>query len=381
MAPLKLDDFAPKAREIIEGNVEKVLSSDEYRGEILKILATDGNVESLDSVPLIPVQDEHNNDLEHQTKLPSAVAGVEEQITTDLKVALEAEELTEGESNLLTIVEEDQIESGSNSFTEVTADVEGSTDDMSGKTSQIIVKTEDEAIQQALAAEANELEHLESILAQFQEAEVSAPALTKKFIDATKNSEQAGCVNVSVGENEGADHQLTKEALNQAEEITLSLDLVEQTKLPMQAVVGSAHQTAAVFRTDSITAEAGEEVMALGQSNLSWQEVVQTASQVKRLGESSQQIFKVVASINQIALQISLLAINAKMKAARVGEEGRDLAVVATQVGGLAAQLAAATQEIEQLVENCQRETSVVVRAMELGYNLCPAGITKHSST
>jgi methyl-accepting chemotaxis protein PixJ len=95
--------------------------------------------------------------------------------------------------------------------------------------------------------------------------------------------------------------------------------------------------------------------------------VANTAKKVKRLGESSQQISKVVSLINQIALQTNLLAINASIEAARAGEEGRGFAVVAEEVGELAAQSAAATKDIEQIVENIQLETSEVVQAMELG--------------
>ncbi|NEQ19907.1 MAG: chemotaxis protein, partial [Microcoleus sp. SIO2G3] len=51
----------------------------------------------------------------------------------------------------------------------------------------------------------------------------------------------------------------------------------------------------------------------------------------------------------------------------RAGEEGQGFAVVAEEVGELAARSAAATKEIEQIVENIQRETTEVVQAMELG--------------
>jgi methyl-accepting chemotaxis protein PixJ len=71
--------------------------------------------------------------------------------------------------------------------------------------------------------------------------------------------------------------------------------------------------------------------------------------------------------INQIALQTNLLAINASIEAARAGEEGQGFAVVAEEVGELAARSAAATKEIEKIVDNIQQETNSVVEAMELG--------------
>lgn len=385
MAVLKLDDFTPDAGET-KGDVEEALSSDEYRRQILSSFAANGNVESLDSPPRIPEQDDRNNDLEHQTrKLYEAALGVKEQITTDLKVALEvgqfraeqawkivlkavshtSEELVKSESNLRTFVKEgffsaivDQTNSGSDSLTEITADIEGVTDDMSRKTSQIIANTEDEAkqLQANLAAEENELEqHMESLLARSQaaEASVSSKESIESSIDAINNSEQAAFVNISVGENESADRQLTDEALNRVEEIIHTLDLVEQTTLSISVVADSTHQAAAVGRNTSTTLERDT--------------IAQTASKIKLLGESARRISKVVSLINQIALQTNLLAINARIEAAHVGQEGRGFAVVAEQVGKLAAQLTTATKEIEQLVENIQRETKNLTAELTQG--------------
>jgi methyl-accepting chemotaxis protein PixJ len=56
-----------------------------------------------------------------------------------------------------------------------------------------------------------------------------------------------------------------------------------------------------------------------------------------------------------------------RIEAARAGEEGQGFAVVAEEVGELAARSAAATREIEQIVDNIQKETAEVVEAMELG--------------
>ena len=176
-------------------------------------------------------------------------------------------------------------------------------------------------------------------------------------------------VGTSLGDNEGAVRQLAEEALNQAGEISRTLDSVEQMTISIQQVASSARQAAEVARNASTTAEMGGVAMdRTVQSILGLRETVaETAKKVKRLGESSQKISKIVSLINQIALQTNVLAINASIEAARAGEEGRGFAVVAEEVGQLAAQSSQATKEIEQVVENIQLETSEVVRAMELG--------------
>ncbi|NEP56510.1 MAG: GAF domain-containing protein [Symploca sp. SIO2G7] len=185
----------------------------------------------------------------------------------------------------------------------------------------------------------------------------------------TQVKDAATQVNTSLSLNEEAIQQLSFDALKQAEETTRTLDSVEQMTRSIQEVAENASLAAAVAHTASTTAETGGRAMERSVENiLSLRTTVaQTAKKVKRLGESSQQISKVVSLINQIALQTNLLAINAGIEAARAGEEGQGFAVVAEEVGELAARSAAATKEIEQIVENIQQETVEVVEAMELG--------------
>jgi twitching motility protein PilJ len=176
-------------------------------------------------------------------------------------------------------------------------------------------------------------------------------------------------VNTSLESDEQSVRNLAAEAVQQAEETTLTLASMERMMRSIQEVSNSAHQAAEVSRTASQTAEEGGAAMDLTVQNiLGLRETIgETAKKVKRLGESSQQISKVVSLINQIALQTNLLAINAGIEAARAGEESQGFAVVAEEVGELAARSAAATREIEQIVATIQRETSEVVDAMEEG--------------
>ncbi|AKG22859.1 methyl-accepting chemotaxis protein [Calothrix sp. 336/3] len=176
-------------------------------------------------------------------------------------------------------------------------------------------------------------------------------------------------VNQAVGSNSEAIRQLAETALNQANEINYTLDAVEQMSKSMTAIAHNAEQAAEVARNASTTANQSGQAMDLTVQNIVHlrSTVGETAKKVKRLGESTQQISRVVALINQISMQTNLLAINAGIEAARAGEEGQGFAVVAEEVGELAARSAAATKEIEQIVENIQRETTDVVQAMEVG--------------
>ncbi|NEO96955.1 MAG: methyl-accepting chemotaxis protein, partial [Moorea sp. SIO3G5] len=176
-------------------------------------------------------------------------------------------------------------------------------------------------------------------------------------------------VHQSVGENAGAIHQLSEAALQQTQEITDTLDSVAQMTGSIQEVAFNARQAAAVAHTAANTAQSGTHAIERSVASILIlrDTIAETAKKVKRLGESSQQISQVVAFINQIALQTNLLSINAGIEAARAGEDGQGFAVVAEEVGELAARAATATKEIEQIVDNIQQGTSEVVEAMELG--------------
>lgn len=185
----------------------------------------------------------------------------------------------------------------------------------------------------------------------------------------TKVQQTATQVNRSVGENEIAIRKLADEAIKQANQITQTLNSVENMSISIQKVADNAKAAAEVARSASNSALSGEAAMdKTVETILQMRETVsKTAKKVKRLGESSQQISKVISLIDQIAMQTNLLAINAGIEAARAGEEGRGFAVVAEEVGELAEQSAAATKEIQQIVENIQQETAQVAEAMEIG--------------
>ena len=176
-------------------------------------------------------------------------------------------------------------------------------------------------------------------------------------------------VNESLINDEEEMAKLATKAANQSKKIKKMLDFVEQMTQSIQQVAQNTQSALLVAQKASTTAQTGgvtidktvESIVHLRDT------VGDTAKKVKRLGESSQEISKVISLINQIALQTNLLAINASIEAARAGEEGRGFAVVAEEIGQLAAQSATATKEIEQIVEAIQKETSNVVEAMEDG--------------
>lgn len=97
--------------------------------------------------------------------------------------------------------------------------------------------------------------------------------------------------------------------------------------------------------------------------------VRQTATTIEALGARSEQIGDIVGTIEDIADQTNLLALNAAIEAARAGEQGRGFAVVADEVRALAERTTKATREIGEMIKAIQKETKEAVSAMEVGVN------------
>jgi twitching motility protein PilJ len=187
----------------------------------------------------------------------------------------------------------------------------------------------------------------------------------------------AKSVDDAIGTNSEAIRQLAREAEIQATEIDRTLDAMTRMTQSIQAVAQSAQQATVIAENASAAAaKSGQAMDSTVQNILHLRETVgETAKKVKHLGESTQQISRVVALINQISLQTNLLAINAGIEAARAGEEAQGFVVIAEEVGELATKATAATREIEQIVENIQRETSEAVQAMEVGTSQVTEGV------
>ena len=104
--------------------------------------------------------------------------------------------------------------------------------------------------------------------------------------------------------------------------------------------------------------------------------VSEAAQVIQSLGQTSAQIGSIVNTIDEIAGQTNLLALNAAIEAARAGEAGRGFAVVADEVRKLAERCTSATKDIGTLIADIQRQTGQAVSAMETGTQEVTAGMT-----
>ncbi len=105
------------------------------------------------------------------------------------------------------------------------------------------------------------------------------------------------------------------------------------------------------------------------------QQMSAIADSMVRLSEQSQTIGQIVSSVEDLAAQSNILAVNASIEAARAGEHGKGFAVVAQEVRSLAEQSKQATNQVRSILADIQKATNSAVMATEQGSKAVEAGV------
>ncbi|MDU0458073.1 MAG: methyl-accepting chemotaxis protein [Geobacteraceae bacterium] len=125
--------------------------------------------------------------------------------------------------------------------------------------------------------------------------------------------------------------------------------------------------TEALHTTESARSGAAVVEKTISNMNGIAQRVTSAASTVEILGKRSDEIGQIIGTIEDIADQTNLLALNAAIEAARAGEQGRGFAVVADEVRALAERTTRATRTIGEMIAAIQAETGTAVMSMKQG--------------
>ena len=176
--------------------------------------------------------------------------------------------------------------------------------------------------------------------------------------------------------------QLSASTSKTAAAVTQATTTVEELK---QAAQVSSEKARDVAKTSQEAVQISESGLKATEETARRIHVIkgqmETISQtVVALNERAEAIQGIIATVQDLADQSNLLAVNASIEAARAGEHGKGFAVVAHEIKSLADQSKQATNQVRELLGQVQHSVEAVVTAADLGAKAVDSGVEESSS-
>jgi methyl-accepting chemotaxis protein len=177
--------------------------------------------------------------------------------------------------------------------------------------------------------------------------------------------------------------QLAAGAMETATAITETTTTVEEVRQTAEVSNDKAHSVSASAQRAAEVSEAGRRstLDTIEGMNRIQQQMDAIADSMMRLNEQSHAVGQIVATVEDLAGQSKLLAVNASIEAAKAGENGKGFAVVAQEVKSLADQSRQATTQVRTILEEIQKATGAAVLATEQGSHAVEAGSKQAQET
>ncbi|MDQ6983502.1 MAG: methyl-accepting chemotaxis protein [Ghiorsea sp.] len=148
--------------------------------------------------------------------------------------------------------------------------------------------------------------------------------------------------------------------------VTEELELMSSASMKIAATANSVEKIAAA--TSVAAVEGGAAVNeAIGHMSIIREEVMVIAEKVSDAGRKAEQILESVDSIQEIAEETHLLALNASIESAAAGEFGKRFAVVASEVRRLSERAREFTEEIQVVVNEVHESTKESIAVTQQG--------------